>query len=184
MTENERQDLESKIFDQLFGVKRSSRYHSHRRRFFELWNTMTVTTAALGGLSAAWVFQIGHGLPAALIALAVSITGALDLAVGTARRANQHAEIAREFILLEAMFVKSSPSDEDSLNALIEKRLLIECREPTKLHLLDVMCHYELLRAMGDTANHPQIPRNRRWLAHCLSQASYAQNVEAAEQVS
>ena len=182
MVHSKEQILESRKYDQQFGVQRSSRYHNHRRRFYEQWNTMTVAIAALGGLFAIFVYQLGYTLPAFLIALVVSLSGMFTLAIGAAGRANLHAELAREFILLEAEFLTSPPTDEDSLNTLIKARLQIESREPTKLHLLDAMCHFELLRAMGDVAEHYEIPWLRRKLAHWFSQAGYAQVVAAAEQ--
>ena len=178
----EEDNLESRKDDLLFGVRRSSRYHNHRRRFYELWNTTTVGLAAVGGLGTIATLQLESGLYSILIALSVSAFGAIDLAVGASRRANQHAEIARDFVLLEAEFVKSNPIEEPILTDLTSKRLVIESREPAKLHLLDAMCHFELLRAMGDAAEHHRIPWWRRALANLVSQADYAQQVAAAVQ--
>ncbi len=150
--------FERKVYDQLFGIQRSSRYHNYRRRFYELWNAWTVGIAALGGLSSLTAYKLDYDLGLILIAFTISVTGALDLMIGTSRRSNQHAELAREFILLEAMFVTSEPIDERTLADLISKRLLIESREPPVMRLLDTLCHFELLRAMGDAAEHPLIP--------------------------
>ena len=178
----EEDNLESRKDDLLFGVRRSSRYHNHRRRFYELWNTTTVGLAAVGGLGTIATLQLESGLYSILIALSVSAFGAIDLAVGASRRANQHAEIARDFVLLEAEFVKSNPIEEPILTDLTSKRLVIESREPAKMHLLDAMCHFEVLLAMGDTTDPYRIPWWRKKLANLISQASYAQQVAAAVQ--
>lgn len=39
------------------------------------------------------------------------------------------------------------------------------------------MCHFELLRSLGDKTVHPDIPWPRRKLAYWMSQADYAQRV-------
>ena len=167
MTSSLEENLKRRTSDQLFGVRRSCRYHNHRRRFYEIWNTCTVALAALGGSFAATTFVLlDQTWPSVTLALAVSFAGAVDLAVGASRRANQHAELSREFVFLEAVFISNSDIDDSALAELTRKRLEIESREPTELRLLDAMCHFELLRAMGDAKEHPKIPWRRRKLAH------------------
>lgn len=41
---------------------------------------------------------------------------------------------------------------------LTGKRLAIELHELVKLHFLDVLCHFELLRVIGDAAERLRIP--------------------------
>ena len=174
--------LDDRNYELLFGIRRSVRYHNHRRRFYELWNTATVTVAALGGSSAVASFVAGlppswAWLPAAL-AGSVAVLGAVDLSVGTARRANQHAELAREFIGLEKSYAHGRDLDDDEFATVTRQRLEIEAREPPPLRLLDAMCHYELLTALGDdVAGHPRIPWFRRLLANWISQTGYARRL-------
>ena len=175
-------NLESRKDDLLFGLRRSSRYHNRQRQFYEQWNTITVGLAAVGGLGTITALQLESGLWSIGIALLVSAFGAIDLTVGASRRANQHMELARDFILLEAEFVTSEPIDERTLADLTAKRLLIETRERPKLHLLDVICDFEVMVSMGDTTDPYRIPWWRKKLANLVSQADYAQKVAAAVQ--
>lgn len=163
----------------LFGVQRSVRYHNHRRRFYEVWNSATVTVAALGGSSAAAVSfadQIGWlwwfpGIAAGI----VGIFSALDLGIGTAKCANLHADLARRFIRLEQRFVHGRELQDEELEDAKRERLEIEADEPTPLLLLDVVCHIELLRAQDHRLTFPTIPGWRRKMVHWMSQYDYAQ---------
>ena len=168
--------LDDRTYELLFDVRRSVRYHERRRRFFEIWNSITVGAAAVGGSSAVVTVlsaQTWEWLPAAF-AGAVAVLGALDSVVGTARRANHHADLARQFIFLEQQFAHGRNLKDDEHEELVRQRLRIEAGEPTALRLLDVMCHFEVLRSLGDKAKHPDIPWCRRKLAHWFSQTDYA----------
>jgi len=166
----------------LFGVRRSVRYHMHRRRFYEAWNTSTVLVSLIGSSSAILILFSMSGnevLVASSISALVAVVNALDFAVGTGRRSNEHSDLARQFISLEAKF----PSEDVELSAgeidlLRRERLSIESREPPVMRLLDAMCHYELLRAMGDERAHPRVPLRRRVLIHFLSQAVFARDLQ------
>lgn len=170
--------LDERTFDLLFGIRRSVRYHSHRRRFYEIWNAVTVTVGAIGGSSAATLF-LGDlsgdagWIPGALAGI-VAIFSAFDLAVGTGRRADRHGDLARQFIGLEQRFAHGHDLDDKQHEELTRARLQIEAAEPTVLRLLDAMCHYELMRSLGDNQPFPRVPWWRRVLAHCLSQTDYA----------
>ncbi len=68
-------------------------------------------------------------------------------------------------------------SDDEYGKAVLE-RLSIEQDEPAPLRLLDVLCHYELLRSMGhDSDDTPHVPLYRRLLANFGSQTDYAQHI-------
>lgn len=175
------EELDEKTYDLLFGIRRSVRYHNHRRRFYEIWNSITVAAAMVGGSSAvaAFLVDVAEGwswLPVGLAA-AVALLGAVDLAVGTLRCAYLHGDLARRFISLEQRFAHGRSLEDDEHEELTRARLGIEADEPPPLRLLDVMCHFELRRSLGDTAIHPAIPWPRRKLAYCMSQAAYAQRV-------
>ena len=168
----------------LFGIQRSIRYHNRRRRFYEIWNATTVACAVLGGSSAAAAFLTGLSaewswLPA-VFAGVVALLGAVDLAVGTARQANLHGDLARRFISLEQRFAHGRNLDDAEYEDLVKERLSIDAGEPPVLRLLDVMCHYELLRSKGDDpARWPSISWWRRKLAHWASQSDYAVSLRA-----
>ena len=169
-------DPDERTYDLLFDVRRSVRYHERRRRFFEIWNSITVGAAAVGGSAAvATILSTPNWawLPVAF-AGAVSALGAIDLVVSTARRAGQHGDLSRQFIALEQKFAHGRNLEDAEHEELIRERLRIEASEPTILRLLDVMCYYEVLVSLGDKSEHPKIPWHRRKLAHWISQTDYA----------
>lgn len=167
-------DLNDKTYELLFAVRRSVRYHDRRRRFYEIWNTITVAVAVIGGSSAAATVVADSTTVSVVLSALVAIVAALDLAVGTARRADRHGDFARQFIALEQAFAHGRDLEDDEYETLVRRRLAIEASEPPVLRLLDAMCHYEVLRSLGDAARHPRIPWVRRVMSQLFSQASYA----------
>ncbi len=173
------ESLDDRTYDLLFGVRRSVRYHDRRRRFYEIWNCMTVAAATVGGSSAVAAFlsqPAWEWLPVAFSG-AVAVLGAIDLSVGTGKRADQHGDLARQFIALEQKFAHGRDLEDAEREELTRERLRIEASEPPVLHLLNVLCHYELLRSLGDDRPRPAIPWLRLRLANWISQAAYAQSV-------
>ena len=148
----------------------------HRRRFYELWNTFTVVVAVVGGSAAVAAFLSDWGVAWAAPAVSafVAFVAACDLAVGTGRRADRHGDLARQFISLEQQFAHGRTLDDAEHEELVKARLQIEAGEPPVLRLLDVLCHFELLRSLGDTSKHPPVPWCRRVLANWRSQTEYA----------
>lgn len=170
------ESLDDRTYELLFGIRRSVRYHDHRRRFYEIWNTVTVAVATIGGSAAVASFLAEVELdwiPAAVSAL-VAVAGVIDLSVGTARRADQHGSLARQFVILEREFAHGRSLEDTEHERLTGERLRIEATEPTVLRLLDVMCHYELLRSLGEERKLPRIPWHRRLAANWFSQTHYA----------
>lgn len=167
-------DLDDKTYELLFAVRRSVRYHDRRRRFYEIWNTITVASAVIGGSSAFATVMAGSPVLAMVSSAAVAALAAFDLAVGTARHADRHGDLARQFIFLEQDFAHGRNLEDDEYEALTRKRLAIEASEPPVLRLLDAMCHFEVLRSLGDATRHPRVPWLRRAASQWLSQTNYA----------
>ena len=168
--------LDERTYDLLFAVQRSVRYHDRRRRFYEIWNSITIGTATVGGSSAVTAFlsQPNWAWVPAIFAGTVAVAGAIDLTVGTARCAGRHGDLARQFIALEMKFAHGRNLEDNEHEELVRERLHIEASEPTVLRLLDVMCHYDVLLSLGDKSRHPSIPWLRRKFANWISQADYA----------
>ena len=172
--------LDERTYDLLFGVCRSSRYHSRRERFYELWSSMTIFVMIFGSSSAVAASLIdlreSWGWLHTAISAIIAAFGAAEVAVGiTARRANIHADLARRFIALEKRFAHGRNLENAEFEELTRERLEIELSEPPPLALLDTMCHLELRRAFGDSKEHPPIPGWRRFLANVVSQHSFVQ---------
>ena len=173
--------LDERTYDLLFAVRRSVRYHDRRRRFYEIWNTITVAGAAIGGSSVVATVIADSTVVSWLTAALVAILGALDLAVGTARCAGRHRDLARQFIFLEREFAHGRDLDDDEYPELVRRRLEIEASEPPVLRLLDAMCHYEIMRSLGDDARrHPRVPWWRRAASQFFSQTTYALSLPEA----
>ena len=162
---------------QLFGVRRSVRYHVHRRRYFEFLTTATTTISFLGASAVGITHYASlpglEWLPVLFGGL-VALVNALSLSIGSSRMANLHADLARQFGELEKRFDPTQPLGDDEYKQRVNERLKIEATVPPTKRLLDVMCHYELMRAMGYSDTHPKIPWCRRALAHVFSQPTYA----------
>jgi hypothetical protein len=167
-------DIESFWHDLLFGVRRSVRYHNRRRRFFDNVNRWKTALTLLAG-SAAMVAILGKDpqtLP--LIASAfVTVVSTLDLVLATIMKARLHADLARRFLDLErAMILVKNPTADDG-REYTTQRLIIEAEEPPILRVLDVLCHNELMLAMGYTQSDLCfVPWYKRLLAPCLSMSA------------
>lgn len=174
--------LDNDNYNLLFSIRRSVRYHIHRRRFYEAWNRITILVALIGGSSSV-VTTIGSYGPEymrLLLPIVVSIVAAFDLAVGsTTKLAGNHGELAQRFIELEKVYSKGKNLTESEFEDAVNQRLRIEASEPTPLRLLDAMCHYEILKSYGDKKDHPKIPWYRRIMVHLLSQTTYARSLPA-----
>ena len=172
------QNLDERTYDLLFDIRRSVRYHTHRRRFYEGWNMLTVALSVLGGSSAAALALGGPGVRWAVAAAAfVAPVGTLDLVIGTARRANQHTHLAQQFITPEQQFAHGRNLSDEEHEELVRKRLAIEAGEPPVLRLPDMLCYLEVLRSPGDQGERHRIPSWRRVAAHFFSQLQYVREL-------
>ena len=150
----------------LFGVRRSVRYHEKRERFFHRLNRVVLFLNVAFGSAAvvAALSELGHGWIVTFSAL-VAVASALDLAVDTGNRARLHADLRRRFVALESAMIGEEP-DQERLARFTRERLAIEQDEPPVLRALDVLCHNELVRALGYGRQHEHaLPFWRRWLA-------------------
>lgn len=116
------ESLDERNCNLLVGVRRSVRYHDHRHRLYEIWNTVTVAVATVGA-SASFLAKATPEWVSVAVSALVAVVGANDLSVGTARRADQHGSLARQFIILEREFAHGRSLDNDERERLrIERR--------------------------------------------------------------
>lgn len=142
-------DLEKTRYKLLFGVRRSIRYHLRRRAFFETWNTLTNVVALLFGSAAIGGTIKGYELLAIASGALVTFFSAVNLVIGTTRKARVHEEFGRRFFALEREMVEAGNYGAAALATFVGLRLEIEADEPPILKVLDCICHNELARAMG-----------------------------------
>lgn len=153
----------TEFYEQLFGVRRSVRYHQRRRSYFESWHGCIAALQVVTGSSAVAAL-LAEG--AALNAIGIYLTAvppllaAIDLVFGTTRRATLHAGLGRQFSQLEADMVAHEDDREsvtqEALADFKKRRLTIEADEPPKLRVVDLLSHNDLVRG---TYTHGQVFR-------------------------
>ena len=143
--------LADRHYEILSDVRRSVRYHDHRRRFyFNLRSTTNIVTMLAGSavmgsaFAATAVPPLQWGMGALVAVLAV-----LDLAAGTGDRAVLHTELYRRFIRLEQRLLDPRSLSSEFLTSIESEQLDIEMEEPPVYHALNRSCQNELLRSEG-----------------------------------
>lgn len=149
-------------WDQLFfSVKRSERYHTRRRCFFERIGFITSFLTVFGGGGTGITALVGASAPiTAIFGFVTAALSSADLIIGYTAKGRQYHDLARRYIQLqmEMISVGTNPTETDLIK-FKNKRLEIEADEPPKLCLLDVICHNEVIRALGrDEDNMMRIP--------------------------
>lgn len=170
-------DISEDMWELLFAVRVSVRYHDRRRNFFATWHRSTAAVGALFG-SAAVAALVGKmdtniGL---LAAAAVTMMSVFDLICGFSESANRHNELRRRFVDLEQDIVANH--DDSRLGELQRKRLDIEKDEPPARRALCALVQNEQVLAdyPRDKAREHFIPVSwwRHLTAHLLAHADPA----------
>ena len=156
------------FYGNLFGVRKSVRYHQRRQAFHEWWNTVIIalsfasSASAMAEWSADWR-QLLIGTTSFLLML--------NWVIGLTRRANAHAKLGQRFASLEqemTPFEKSRDMNAEAEFNFRRRRLEIEADEPAKMRVMDVLCHNELCEALyPDHLVYP-VSLWRRWLGHFI----------------
>jgi hypothetical protein len=82
----------------------------------------------------------------------VTVVSSINLVVGSAQRGRDHTDFMRKYVELEKRML-GSPSEELLLE-VAAARLTIEAEEPPVLHVLNSICHNDMVRAMGYAKKH------------------------------
>lgn len=135
----------------LFDLRRSVRYHNRRRAFFDRLDQMTNVFSLVFGSSAIYgvLSKAGNNDNWAMLSAAVvTIFSALNLVVGSSRRAREHFDFARKFFELEQKLISIPEVSEMVLREITVERLSIEKDEPPVLRVLDSICYNDQLLSM------------------------------------
>lgn len=158
------------FYEDLFGARKSIRYHQRRRSFFENLHAVASTLQVIAGASAIVALVSGHPYWGVSLAAAAAALVVLDLVVGTSRKATAHVGLARQFAELERAMVpwehRTSELDATQVTEFRQRRLKIEESEPPKLRVVDILCHNELVTS---TYRHElvfPVGRLKRWVGH------------------
>lgn len=159
------------MYGTLFGVRKSVRYHQRRRVFFESAHTIATALQVIAGSSAvaAVVGESSH--LGAILAAVAAVLAALDLTIGISRRATVHASLGQQFTQLEREMVPHEHNksvEATTVTGFRQRRLEIEELEPSKLRVIDLLCHNELVTSTYRHEKIYPIGRVRRWIGHVL----------------
>ncbi|HTB62029.1 MAG TPA: hypothetical protein VK737_00460 [Opitutales bacterium] len=136
----------------LLDVRRSIRYHNHRRRWFDgLNSTSKFLIIISGGTVLAFPDPSQKmGIAARVFWVISAFLGSLDLVTGFSAKGREHYDLAREFTQLEQEMVKvGEGASTDDYAHLYNRRLEIEAKEPPVKRVLDIYCHNELALSIG-----------------------------------
>ena len=156
-------DIAIDMHSLLFGVRRSARYRNRRRRFFDnVYRIKTALSLLAGSTAMVTILAAMGNIPPLIASAFVTLISTIDLVMGSSTKGRLHADLARRFIELERlMTVETEPTDERVRNWTAQQ-LLIEADEPPVLRVLDILCHNELLLAMG-------YPREQLYSVPCIN---------------
>ncbi len=167
-----------RAYDLMFGVRRSVRYHHRRAAFFGGLHRLAMFVCLFVALMAGVAAIQDHAIWALALSVAVALTAAVDAVADSATKCSLHMLLSYRFQELEKKIGNWEKLGEEAYDSAVLERLSIEQAEPAPLRLLDVLCHYELLRSMGNSADlSPRVPLHRRILANFVSQTEYAQQL-------
>ena len=174
--------MDDRTYRLWFGVHRSVRYHEHRREFYERWHRWTIMLCALGSSIASGLYFLSVELMWVAVTLTVIVAASslLDWGAQAGRSALDHAELQRRFSMLEQEFASGKTLTDSEYSRLTCARLEIERAEPSTLRLLDTVCHFEVLKALGDERDFPYFPWLRRLLLYLSSQKEYSRRLESS----
>lgn len=159
------------FYHQLFGVRRSVRYHQRRQSYFEACHTFIAAMQVIFGSSAVAAILSNSGIWVGVSLAAVPpLLASVDLVFGTSRRATLHSALGRRFSQLEADMVPyeadSSTLSDDDLTHFRQRRLSIEADEAPKLRVVDLLSHNDLVRGAYTHDSIYPIGLFRRGLGH------------------
>lgn len=141
--------LHDRHYEVLFGIRRSVRYHDHRRRFYSSVGSTINFFIVIGAcLIVASTFAGSEALQRAAGAF-VAVLVAIDLVSGTVEKATLHADLYRRFIHLEKRMLNPGSLNSEALTSIESVQLDIEMDEPSVYHALNRSCHNEILRSEG-----------------------------------
>lgn len=148
---SDKEQHRKKYNDLLFSIRRSVRYHNRRRSFFDRWHHAMTVLSFIGGSGVFFTLlkELGDIYPLMLSAIIV-VASAIDLIFNFTAKARAHHDYARKYFEIEKDMIRHGKDFDDNLiRDWTVRRLDIEAEEPPVLHVLNVICHNELCRALG-----------------------------------
>ena len=136
------------LHDLMWRTRLSALYHLKRERFLDGVDRAASAVATLGGAAAFASIQSRPDFGQAVAGI-IALVSACALVYGPAAKARRHAELARDYRMLEADAAEQTTWTADNL-ALFESRFhRLQATEPATLGALVTQCHNELAAGMG-----------------------------------
>ena len=146
----------------IWRVQLSVMYHLKRERFLDGMDRGAKAVSALGG-AAAFAFLKSNNDYGQWITGVIAITSALSLVYSPSTKARKHADLARDFKLLEADILGKGDAITSAELAVFESKFVrIEATEPATLGALVTQCHNELSAATGQREHITPLPLLQR----------------------
>lgn len=145
------EDLATRRYKLLFGVRKSVRYHSYRRQHYvstQSFITLTILILASGSVLNLIVDTMNAGSFQSLAPVGITVLASISLVYGPTEKASLHYDLYRRFIRLEREFLRAELTTK-ALSELEDKRLEIEMDEPAIYQALNRLCHNEILKSEG-----------------------------------
>jgi hypothetical protein len=149
-----------------FEARKSIRYHSKRKSFFETLNHGSIILSAVAGNSAFAALFGGYILLTKFFIFIAALSAIISATINFSKKAELHESLKHRFSdLLIKIISKPNCSNEDLVNWEIE-RLLIEQDEPPSLKALIVICYNEECVGQGRNEYVRKIPKFKVLLRH------------------
>ncbi|HEI9870810.1 hypothetical protein [Morganella morganii] len=149
----ENQNQKDKYDGLLFDIRRSTRYHRRRQKFYTCMDNLSNFVSLICGSSVIYTALSVDALKSWTLytAIAITATSAVSILLAFSQKARDHSNLANDFIALEIEIIEIDKDvvTLEQLNNLIKKRLRIEVKEPPCLIVLDSICYNEQSRAAG-----------------------------------
>ena len=148
-------DQQKRYDDLRWRAQLSIRYHSYRQGFYGFCHKASMVIVVLAGSAsiAAFAGALGKGMSEEwklLPPVVVTLFAMLDVLLGFADKAAKHWLLLSRFTNLEQGLVKArSEMNPEVLDDLETQMLLVETDEPKVLHVLNAICHNELVGVWG-----------------------------------
>ena len=150
-TTTEKLTPESEALESIdFGIKKSIRYHSKRRAFFERWDNIANWLVAVAGASAfASVVGDSASLLSKILTFLMTAIALADVIVSFGARARLHQDLYRRFSELAIEITHMSNPTPHDIATLRAKRLSLEAEEPHIIDAIERWCWSEEAESRG-----------------------------------
>lgn len=119
------------------------RYHGRRQGFLDFLSRLDPALSVILGGAAFATVVAGYPKIAAVAALGVALTSALNLAFGLSDRARLHESLFRRWGSIRAELALLADDDDQALRQLEVKRAELDAESPWQLLALSAMCENE-----------------------------------------